>query len=192
MARYRGPVCRLCRREGMKLFLKGERCFGSEVRHREAEFRARCARQDAAEPHPRLRASASREAEGQTHLRATREAVPALLRARRADRAALPVRCCCSRSSGGWTIPSTDSGSRHRVRRRGFSFVTATFASESDGSISPRIRFARETSSRWAPSTRSTTNFQHATDVAKSRGVPKWLEFGVEGTSGKVVSLAQP
>ena len=27
MARYTGPVCRLCRREGMKLFLKGDRCF---------------------------------------------------------------------------------------------------------------------------------------------------------------------
>lgn len=27
MARYRGPVCKLCRREGEKLFLKGERCF---------------------------------------------------------------------------------------------------------------------------------------------------------------------
>ena len=27
MARYRGPVCRLCRREGMKLFLKGDRCY---------------------------------------------------------------------------------------------------------------------------------------------------------------------
>jgi len=27
VARYRGPVCRLCRREGMKLFLKGERCY---------------------------------------------------------------------------------------------------------------------------------------------------------------------
>lgn len=26
MARYTGPVCRLCRREGMKLFLKGTRC----------------------------------------------------------------------------------------------------------------------------------------------------------------------
>ena len=26
MARYSGPVCRICRREGMKLFLKGERC----------------------------------------------------------------------------------------------------------------------------------------------------------------------
>jgi len=27
MGRYTGPVCRLCRREGMKLFLKGERCY---------------------------------------------------------------------------------------------------------------------------------------------------------------------
>jgi len=28
MARYTGPSCKLCRREGMKLFLKGERCLG--------------------------------------------------------------------------------------------------------------------------------------------------------------------
>lgn len=27
MARYIGPVCKLCRREGMKLYLKGSRCF---------------------------------------------------------------------------------------------------------------------------------------------------------------------
>jgi small subunit ribosomal protein S4 len=27
MARYLGPVCKLCRREGIKLYLKGERCF---------------------------------------------------------------------------------------------------------------------------------------------------------------------
>ncbi len=27
MARYTGPVCRLCRREQLKLFLKGDRCF---------------------------------------------------------------------------------------------------------------------------------------------------------------------
>ena len=30
MARYTGPVCRLCRREGMKLFLKGERCYAEK------------------------------------------------------------------------------------------------------------------------------------------------------------------
>lgn len=27
MARYTGPVCRICRREGLKLFLKGDRCY---------------------------------------------------------------------------------------------------------------------------------------------------------------------
>lgn len=30
MARYRGAVCRLCRREGDKLFLKGERCYSAK------------------------------------------------------------------------------------------------------------------------------------------------------------------
>ena len=30
MARYTGPVCRLCRREGVKLFLKGDRCYSSK------------------------------------------------------------------------------------------------------------------------------------------------------------------
>lgn len=30
MARYIGPKCRLCRREGGKLFLKGEKCFTSK------------------------------------------------------------------------------------------------------------------------------------------------------------------
>ena len=30
MARYRDAVCKLCRREGMKLFLKGDRCFSNK------------------------------------------------------------------------------------------------------------------------------------------------------------------
>lgn len=30
MARYSGPVCKLCRREGMKLFLKGSRCMSDK------------------------------------------------------------------------------------------------------------------------------------------------------------------
>ena len=31
MSRYIGPVCRLCRKEGTKLFLKGEKCFNACV-----------------------------------------------------------------------------------------------------------------------------------------------------------------
>lgn len=30
MARYTGPLCRLCRREGEKLFLKGDRCYAEK------------------------------------------------------------------------------------------------------------------------------------------------------------------
>lgn len=52
MARYRGAVCKLCRREGEKLFLKGERCLTSKcalekrayapgMHGREAQFRRR-------------------------------------------------------------------------------------------------------------------------------------------------------
>ncbi len=30
MARYTGPSCRLCRRENLRLFLKGDRCYGGK------------------------------------------------------------------------------------------------------------------------------------------------------------------
>ena len=38
MARYNGPVCRLCRREGKKLFLKGERCFTQKCAAERREY----------------------------------------------------------------------------------------------------------------------------------------------------------
>jgi len=30
MARYRGSICKLCRRDGVKLFLKGDRCYSAK------------------------------------------------------------------------------------------------------------------------------------------------------------------
>ena len=38
MARYIGPVCRLCRREDMKLFLKGERCYTEKCRYERRSY----------------------------------------------------------------------------------------------------------------------------------------------------------
>ena len=63
MARYTGSVCRLCRREGEKLFLKGDALLYEEVRLRAAADAARPARR----PPPqgrRVRPAAAREAEG--------------------------------------------------------------------------------------------------------------------------------
>ena len=38
MARYHGPVCRLCRRAGQKLFLKGQRCYGPKCSFEKRSF----------------------------------------------------------------------------------------------------------------------------------------------------------
>jgi len=38
MGRYHGPSCRLCRREGTKLFLKGERCQGAKCGFAKRDF----------------------------------------------------------------------------------------------------------------------------------------------------------
>lgn len=62
MARYTGPVCKLCRREGEKLFLKGERCFTPK-----------CAMERRAYPpgeHGRYNPRASRQSDYSRQLRA--------------------------------------------------------------------------------------------------------------------------
>jgi small subunit ribosomal protein S4 len=38
LARYTDPVCRLCRREGMKLFLKGERCYSPKCSYEKRTY----------------------------------------------------------------------------------------------------------------------------------------------------------
>ncbi|MCD6459125.1 30S ribosomal protein S4 [bacterium] len=38
MARYSGPVCKLCRREGMKLFLKGFKCYTAKCIYERRSF----------------------------------------------------------------------------------------------------------------------------------------------------------
>jgi small subunit ribosomal protein S4 len=38
MSKYLGPVCKLCRREGEKLFLKGERCFTAKCAFEKRNF----------------------------------------------------------------------------------------------------------------------------------------------------------
>jgi small subunit ribosomal protein S4 len=38
MARYHGPVCRFCRREGLKLFLKAERCYTDKCSYERNQY----------------------------------------------------------------------------------------------------------------------------------------------------------
>ncbi len=77
MARQHGPVCRLCRREGMKLFLKGTRCDTPKcaVERRESPPGMNILPPRQAD---RLRRAPPREAEGEALLRRAGAAVPQL------------------------------------------------------------------------------------------------------------------
>ena len=125
MARYIGPVCRLCRREGMKLFLKGERCYTEK-----------CAIEKRNLPpgqHGKLRKAKLVGYGLQLREKQKVKRIYGVLenQFRRyfemADRsAASPARRCCSCSSGVSTTSSTGSAWRPRGRRRVSSCATAT------------------------------------------------------------------
>ena len=107
-----GPQCKQCRREGMKLFLKGERCMTDKCGDRAPQLPARRARPRALAPVGVPRAAA-REAEGAPLLRRAREAVPQLLRQgqppgrRHRREPAAPARDAASTTcSSAWASPA--------------------------------------------------------------------------------------
>jgi ribosomal protein S11 len=110
MARMIGPKCKQCRRENMKLFLKGERCLTEK-----------CAIERRAYPpgeHGRGRTKQSEyllqlraKQKARSLLRHPREAVPPVREGQPAQRHhGREPRCGCW--SCGWTTSSTASGSR--------------------------------------------------------------------------------
>ena len=80
MARTIDPVCKMCRREGIKLYLKGSALRQPQVRHRTPQRRSGHARLPPRQAE-RIRHPPAREAEAETLLRPLRTAVPPLLRA---------------------------------------------------------------------------------------------------------------
>ena len=82
MARYTDSVCKLCRREGMKLFLKGERCLSPKcaVERRAYPPGMHGKKADLPAQDVRLRHAVAREAEGAPHLWRDGTTVPPLFR----------------------------------------------------------------------------------------------------------------
>ena len=139
MARYIGPVCRLCRREAMKLFLKGERCYTEKCAIEKRNFPPG--------QHGKTRKAKLagyglqlREKQKVKRIYGVLEDQFRRYFERRSGRAASPARRCCSCSSGGSTTSSTGSGSRRRGRRRGSSCATGTSWSTARRSTSRRTR----------------------------------------------------
>jgi len=121
-----GPKCRVCRREGMKLFPQGRALSHREVRDR-APLRIRRVRTAAAASSRASTCPAAREAEGAPVLRLAREAVSATTTRKASRRSGVTGEELLRCSRRGSTTSSTASASLPRARRRVSSCATATF-----------------------------------------------------------------
>lgn len=187
MARYIGPVCRRCRREGVKLFLKGEKCFtkciiekrptipGQHGRSRRAKLlgfglqlreKQKVKRMyGLVEKQFRLTFERAEKGKG-----ITGEALLVLLE-RRLDNILYRLGLASSRAQGRQFI-------QHGHVRVNSKKVTIPSFSVSTGDVISLKEHLLEN-----------VHVMQAVNISRSRGVPQWLELDPEKPQGKVVAL---
>jgi small subunit ribosomal protein S4 len=188
MARYIGPVCRLCRREGMKLFLKGERCYTDKCAIEKRNFvpgqhgKARKSKMVGYGVQLREKQKVKRiygVLEDQfrryfAHAERTRgitgETLLQLLE-RRLDNVTYRLGLATSRAQA------------RQLVRHGHLVVNGRKVDIPSFSVKPGdVLTLRETSAKNAA-------IAHALEEVKGRGVPEWLSFDSAALSGKIASL---
>jgi small subunit ribosomal protein S4 len=188
MARYIGPVCRLCRREGMKLFLKGERCYtekcaiekrnfppgqhgksrkskmlgyGIQLREKQKVKRIYGVLEDQFRRYFE-QAERTRGITGETLLQ---------LLERRLDNVAYRIGFATSRAAA------------RQLVRHGHFTVNGRMVDIPCFSVKPGdVVTVRDNS-------RKSAAILHALEEVKGRGVPEWLQFDAEAMSGKIGSI---
>lgn len=188
MARYVGPVCRLCRREGMKLFLKGERCYTEKCAIEKRNFppgqhgksrRAKLAgygvqlreKQKVKRIYGVLEDQFRRYFESAERQRGiTGETLLQLLE-RRLDNVVYRLGLATSRSQA------------RQLVRHGHFQVNGRKVDIPSYSVRPGdIIGVRQTSQK-------SPTILHAIEEVKGRGIPEWLQFDEGQTTGRIVSL---
>lgn len=188
MARYTDPVCRLCRREGAKLFLKGDRCYtdkcaierrnyppgqhGQGRRRKVSEYAVQLREKQRLKRMYGLLEKQFRRyfdmAERSRDI--TGEALLTFLE-RRLDNMVYRLGLATSRAEA-----------RQLIRHRHFTVngrrvdVPSFLVSEGDQIV------VRERS-------RAKDVFKRAVEISQRRGVPEWLELDAEAFTGKIKRL---
>ena len=188
MARYIGPVCRLCRREDMKLFLKGDRCYtdkcgyerrayppgqhGQARRRKPSDYREQLReKQKVKRIYGVLEDQFRRYFESAERQRGiTGETLLQLLE-RRLDNVIYRLGLATSRPQA-----------RQLVRHGHFMVNGRKVDVPSYSMRVGEMITVRETS-------KQTPSIQHAIEEVKGRGIPEWLSFDSAALSGKVSSL---
>ena len=188
MARYSGPVCRLCRREDMKLFLKGDRCYtdkcGYERRayppgqHGQSRRRKRSdygeqlrEKQKVKRIYGVLENQFRRYFEMADRTRGiTGETLLQLLE-RRLDNVIYRLGLATSRAQA------------RQLVRHGHFTVNGKKVDIPSYSVKPGDVVGVLGRSQQNPT------IQHALEEVKGRGVPEWLSFDAGSMSGKIASI---
>ena len=188
MARYVGPVCRLCRREGMKLFLKGERCYGEKCGIEKRNIppgehgKARKARlvgyglqlrekQKVKRTYGVLENQFRRYFEAADRQRGiTGERLLQLLE-RRLDNVVYRLGLATSRPQARQLV-------RHgHFRVNGRRADVPSYSLHEGDVVSVRAKSVKNLS------------IQHAMEEVKGRGIPEWLAFEAETMAGRIASM---
>ena len=188
MARYIGPVCRLCRREGMKLFLKGERCYTEKCAIEKRNFapgqhgktrKSKLAgygvqlreKQKVKRIYGVLEDQFRRYFEQAERMRGiTGETLLQLLE-RRLDNVAYRLGLATSRPQA------------RQLVRHGHLTVNGRKVDIPSFSVKPGDVVMLRASSHKVPAV------VHALEEVKGRGVPEWLSFDPNAFSGKISSI---
>ena len=187
MARQNEPVCRLCRREGMKLFLKGERCFKEKcaVERRSYAPGQHGKRRNKLQPYGMqlrekqkvrrvygvLEAQFRRYfAEASRQKGVTGENLLRLLELR-LDNVVYSLGFASSRQQA------------RQLVRHGHLQVNGRTTNVPSFQVKPGMEVTLKEGMR------ANALVNEALDTAQGRGVPPWLELDAEGYRGKVLSL---
>jgi len=190
MARYTDPVCRLCRREGMKLFLKGERCYtdkcaierrnyapgqhGQGRRRKISEYAVQLREKQRLKRMYGLLESQFRRyftmAERSREI--TGEALLKLLE-RRLDNMVYRLGMARSRAEARQLV-------RHsHFQVNGKRVDIPSFLTKAGDVISVREK------------SRTSETFKRSIELSERRGVPTWLQLDAQNFSGKVLKIPE-
>ena len=189
MARYTGSVCRQCRREGTKLFLKGDRCYSDKCavtkrhtppgmhgqgRRKQSEYGIQLReKQKVRRAYGVLESQFRKYYDVAANMRGVTGDNMLELLERRLDNVAY-------RLSFGESRPMARQMVTHgHIRVNGKKVDIASYQVKVGDTISLRER------------SRDLEYFKGLREQGASRTIPKWLEFDAESLTGKVVALPQ-
>jgi small subunit ribosomal protein S4 len=190
MARYSGPVCKLCRREGEKLFLKGDRCFT-----------AKCAFEKRSYPpgmHGRRARFRRKTTDFGTQLREKQKARRIYGVMERQFRRYFRIAEKRKGVTGANLLQALESRLDNVVLRLGFASSRAQARQlvrhghfEVNGTKTDVPSYLAKPGDQISVRARSKTNgyFQAVAQEMEHRFVPEWLSVDINSLSGRVLAL---